>query len=145
GHNTNDYYHLKKQIEEAVASGRLAHLVKDIRQSGQKGKGSAKGKEKVITMVRSQGYRKRPYEKASGSEGYMLMVVALQRLCTSIASEILATDKVEAERISNTTGGVLRRSQLPHGGYRFGGHYEGVRENPNNHNGIYGGQESIPV
>ncbi|GJW99196.1 reverse transcriptase domain-containing protein, partial [Tanacetum coccineum] len=34
GHNTNDCYHLKKQIEEAVALGRLAHLVKDIRQSG---------------------------------------------------------------------------------------------------------------
>ncbi|GJS07588.1 hypothetical protein Tco_0364384 [Tanacetum coccineum] len=34
GHNTNDCYHLKKQIEEAVASGRLAHLVKDIRQGG---------------------------------------------------------------------------------------------------------------
>ncbi|GJQ89120.1 retrovirus-related pol polyprotein from transposon TNT 1-94 [Tanacetum coccineum] len=63
GHNTNDCYHLKKQIEEAVASGRLAHLVKDIRQGGQKGKGSAKGKEKVINMVRSQGYRKRPYER----------------------------------------------------------------------------------
>ncbi|GJT42042.1 hypothetical protein Tco_1379434 [Tanacetum coccineum] len=44
GHNTNDCYHLKKQIKEAVASGRLAHLVKDIRQGGQKGKGSAKGK-----------------------------------------------------------------------------------------------------
>ncbi|GKF28903.1 hypothetical protein Tco_0095245 [Tanacetum coccineum] len=56
GHNTNDCYHLKKQIEEAVALGRLAHLVKDIRQSGQKNKGSAKGKEKVINMVRSQGY-----------------------------------------------------------------------------------------
>ncbi|GKC58536.1 hypothetical protein Tco_1086134 [Tanacetum coccineum] len=51
GHNTNDCYHLKKQIEEAVASGRLAHLVKDIRQGGQKGKGSAKGREKVINMV----------------------------------------------------------------------------------------------
>ncbi|GKA25596.1 hypothetical protein Tco_0711705 [Tanacetum coccineum] len=63
GHNTNDYYHLKKQIEEAVASGRLAHLVKDIRQSGQKNKGSAKGKEKVISMVRSQRYRKRPYKR----------------------------------------------------------------------------------
>ncbi|GKB61259.1 reverse transcriptase domain-containing protein [Tanacetum coccineum] len=63
GHNTNDCYHLKKQIEEAVASGRLAHLVKDIRQGGQKSKGSAKGKEKVINMVRSQGYRKRPYER----------------------------------------------------------------------------------
>ncbi|GJT60407.1 reverse transcriptase domain-containing protein [Tanacetum coccineum] len=31
GHNTNDCYHLKKQIEEAMASGKLAHLVKDIR------------------------------------------------------------------------------------------------------------------
>ncbi|GJW73825.1 reverse transcriptase domain-containing protein [Tanacetum coccineum] len=50
-------------IEEAVALGRLAHLVKDIRQGGQKSKGSTKGKEKVINMVRSQGYRKRPYER----------------------------------------------------------------------------------
>ncbi|GKD25685.1 hypothetical protein Tco_1231899 [Tanacetum coccineum] len=63
GHNTNECYHLKKHIKEAVASGRLAHLVKDIRQSGQKSKGSAKGKEKVISMMRSQGYRKRPYER----------------------------------------------------------------------------------
>ncbi|GKF74394.1 hypothetical protein Tco_0220726 [Tanacetum coccineum] len=52
-HNTNDCYHLKKRIEKAVASGRLAHLVKDIRQGGQKGKCSAKGREKVINMVRS--------------------------------------------------------------------------------------------
>ncbi|GJS52503.1 reverse transcriptase domain-containing protein [Tanacetum coccineum] len=63
GHNTNDCYHLKKQIKEALASGRLAHLVKDIRQGGQKSMGSTKGKEKVINMVRSQGYRKRPYER----------------------------------------------------------------------------------
>ncbi|GJY20665.1 hypothetical protein Tco_0393231 [Tanacetum coccineum] len=32
GHNTNDCFHLKKQIEEVMASGKLAHLVKDIRQ-----------------------------------------------------------------------------------------------------------------
>ncbi|GJZ72749.1 hypothetical protein Tco_0636895 [Tanacetum coccineum] len=38
-------------IEEAVALGRLAHLVKDIRQSGKKNKGSAKGKEKVLNML----------------------------------------------------------------------------------------------
>ncbi|GJU96226.1 hypothetical protein Tco_1320982 [Tanacetum coccineum] len=63
GHNTNDCYHLKKQIEEAMASERLAHLVKDIRQGDQKSKGSAKGKEKVMNMVRSQGYQKRPYER----------------------------------------------------------------------------------
>ncbi|GKF58050.1 hypothetical protein Tco_0171587, partial [Tanacetum coccineum] len=63
GHNLNNCYHLKKHIEEAVASGRLAHLVKDIKQGIQKSKGSTKGKEMVINMVRSQGYRKRPYER----------------------------------------------------------------------------------
>ncbi|GJV38270.1 hypothetical protein Tco_1410747 [Tanacetum coccineum] len=31
GYNTNDCYQLKKQIEEAMASKKLAHLVKDIR------------------------------------------------------------------------------------------------------------------
>ncbi|GKA56743.1 reverse transcriptase domain-containing protein [Tanacetum coccineum] len=83
GHNTNDCYHLKKQIEEAVASGRLAHLVKDIRQGGQKGKGSAKGKEKVINMVRSQGYRKRPYERV---EHWMDNAIALPRIHVDVGS-----------------------------------------------------------
>nr|GEW61442.1 hypothetical protein [Tanacetum cinerariifolium] len=72
------------KIEEAVASGRLAHLVKDIRQGGQKSKGSAKGKEKVINM-------------ASGSEEYMSMVVAPHRLCMSIASKVLAIERVIME------------------------------------------------
>ncbi|GKA78852.1 reverse transcriptase domain-containing protein [Tanacetum coccineum] len=35
GHNTNDCYQLKKQIEEVVASRKLAHLVKDIRRNNQ--------------------------------------------------------------------------------------------------------------
>ncbi|GJU77234.1 hypothetical protein Tco_1274304 [Tanacetum coccineum] len=35
GHNTNDCYQLKKQIEEAVALEKLAHLVKDIRRNNQ--------------------------------------------------------------------------------------------------------------
>ncbi|GKB38163.1 hypothetical protein Tco_0883105, partial [Tanacetum coccineum] len=36
GDNTNDCYQLKKQIEEAVASGKLAHLVKDILRNNQR-------------------------------------------------------------------------------------------------------------
>ncbi|GKD45858.1 hypothetical protein Tco_1270503 [Tanacetum coccineum] len=35
GHNTNDCYQLKKQIKEAVALGKLAYLVKDIRRNKQ--------------------------------------------------------------------------------------------------------------
>ncbi|GKC48182.1 hypothetical protein Tco_1065904 [Tanacetum coccineum] len=39
GHNTNDCYHLKRQIEEVVASGKLAHLVKYIRRGNQQNGG----------------------------------------------------------------------------------------------------------
>ncbi|GKA52827.1 hypothetical protein Tco_0746142, partial [Tanacetum coccineum] len=42
GHNTNDCYHLKKQIEEAVTSEKLAHLVKDIRQGNQRNRGQGR-------------------------------------------------------------------------------------------------------
>ncbi|GKE10067.1 hypothetical protein Tco_1413618, partial [Tanacetum coccineum] len=36
GYNTNDCYQLKKKIEEAVASRKLAHLVKDIRRNNER-------------------------------------------------------------------------------------------------------------
>ncbi|GKD22690.1 hypothetical protein Tco_1224393, partial [Tanacetum coccineum] len=46
GHNTNDCYHLKKQIKEVVASGKLVHLVRDIRQGNQRNRGQARGNVK---------------------------------------------------------------------------------------------------
>ncbi|GJX14952.1 hypothetical protein Tco_0206710 [Tanacetum coccineum] len=42
---------LNDKIPKNMASGRLTYQVKDIRQSGKKNKGSAKGKGKVISMV----------------------------------------------------------------------------------------------
>ncbi|GKE92979.1 hypothetical protein Tco_1574074 [Tanacetum coccineum] len=62
GHNTNDYYQLKKQIEEVVASGKLAHLVKDIRQNNQRNGSQGRNNVKVINMIRGGGNRKRPFE-----------------------------------------------------------------------------------
>ncbi|GKA36853.1 hypothetical protein Tco_0723418 [Tanacetum coccineum] len=62
GHNTNDFYHLKKQIEDDVALGKLAHLVKDICQGNQRNRGQGRGNRKVINMVGLGGNRKRPYE-----------------------------------------------------------------------------------
>nr|GEU80684.1 reverse transcriptase domain-containing protein [Tanacetum cinerariifolium] len=126
GHNTNDCYHLKKKIEEAVALRRLAHLVKDIRKNGQKGKRSAKVNEKVISMVRSQGYRKRPYDRI---EQWMDNAIAFPSVpcyqlmdCPIVYDAMIEgfresrlPDEVEVERILNTTGGVFRRSQLPFG------------------------------
>nr|GEU56885.1 reverse transcriptase domain-containing protein [Tanacetum cinerariifolium] len=47
GHNTNDCNQLKKQIEEVVASGKLTHLMKDIRwtnkRNGSQGRNNVKG------------------------------------------------------------------------------------------------------
>ncbi|GJY61267.1 hypothetical protein Tco_0461924 [Tanacetum coccineum] len=62
GHNTNDCYQLKKQIEEAVAEGKLDHLVKDIHRNNQRNKSQGRNNVKVINMIRGWGSRKRPFE-----------------------------------------------------------------------------------
>ncbi|GJV42721.1 hypothetical protein Tco_1421161 [Tanacetum coccineum] len=63
GHNTNDCYQLKKQIEEVVASGKLAHLVKDIRRNNQRNGNQGRNGVKIINMIREKGNRKRPFEE----------------------------------------------------------------------------------
>ncbi|GJZ55095.1 hypothetical protein Tco_0610288 [Tanacetum coccineum] len=61
-HNTNDCYQLKKQIEDVVASGKLTHLVKDIRRNNQRNGGQGRSNIKVINMIRGGRSRKRPFE-----------------------------------------------------------------------------------
>ncbi|GKA37259.1 hypothetical protein Tco_0723824 [Tanacetum coccineum] len=63
GHNTNDCYQLKKKIEEAVASGKLAHLAKDIRQNNQRNGSQERNNIKVINMIMGRGSLKRPFER----------------------------------------------------------------------------------
>ncbi|GKD21831.1 hypothetical protein Tco_1223534 [Tanacetum coccineum] len=65
GHNTTDCYHLKKNIEEVVASGKLSHLVKDIRQNNQRNGSQGMNNVKVINMIRGGVNRKRPFEGES--------------------------------------------------------------------------------
>ncbi|GKD66934.1 reverse transcriptase domain-containing protein [Tanacetum coccineum] len=63
GHNTNYCYQLKKQIEKAVASRKLAHLVKDIRRTNQRNESQGRNSVKVINMIREGGNRKRSFEE----------------------------------------------------------------------------------
>ncbi|GJV36953.1 reverse transcriptase domain-containing protein [Tanacetum coccineum] len=63
GHNTNDCYQLKKQIEEAVASRKLAHLVKDILRTNQRNESQGRNSAKVINMIREGGNHKRSFEE----------------------------------------------------------------------------------
>ncbi|GJV74635.1 hypothetical protein Tco_1506219 [Tanacetum coccineum] len=57
GHSTNKCIHRRRQIEEAVKSGQLSHLVKEIKQGNKRGehakaakKEEAPNKEKA-TMI----------------------------------------------------------------------------------------------
>lgn len=54
GHLINDCYQLKRQLEIALESGKLDHLLKDVRQRGRdQPRGNNAGKAKVINMIRS--------------------------------------------------------------------------------------------
>ncbi|GKD66988.1 hypothetical protein Tco_1309096 [Tanacetum coccineum] len=79
GHNTNNYYQLKKQIEEAVASGKLAHLVKDIRQNNQRNGNPGRNDVKVINMIRQEGNCKRSFEERRSSVMNELTFQAIPR------------------------------------------------------------------
>ncbi|GJZ54571.1 reverse transcriptase domain-containing protein [Tanacetum coccineum] len=67
GHYTNDCYQLKRQLEAALKSRKLNHLVKEVRQRGsnrrrQSGNNSTNGK--VINMVYVRGEcQKRKFQK----------------------------------------------------------------------------------
>ncbi|GJX71341.1 reverse transcriptase domain-containing protein [Tanacetum coccineum] len=69
GHYINDYFHLKKQLEVALESGKLNHLIKDVRQRrNNRGRptGSNNGRGRVINMVHKNGKdlkRKSPYKQ----------------------------------------------------------------------------------
>ncbi|GKA57680.1 hypothetical protein Tco_0756868, partial [Tanacetum coccineum] len=54
---------LKKKIEEVVASGKLAHLVKEILRNNQRSGNQGRNGVKAINMIREGGNRKRPFEE----------------------------------------------------------------------------------
>ncbi|GJW25544.1 hypothetical protein Tco_0039355 [Tanacetum coccineum] len=84
--------------------------VKDIRKCGQKGKGSAKGKEKVINMMRSQGYRKRPYERV---EHWMDNAIMVRRIHVDGGSSSEVMYERCFRNLSYQTRSRLRESRIP--------------------------------
>nr|GEW82284.1 hypothetical protein [Tanacetum cinerariifolium] len=74
GHYTNDCHMLKKQLKAALESGKLNHIIKDVRQRGStRGRTVAnnRGRCKVINMVwENTNYRKRKTRNAQ-AEAWM--------------------------------------------------------------------------
>ncbi|GKB88688.1 reverse transcriptase domain-containing protein [Tanacetum coccineum] len=65
GHSTDECIHLRKQIEEAVKSCQLSHLIKELKQGGNKGehaktakKEEASNKEKATAIFMVQSWKR---------------------------------------------------------------------------------------
>nr|GEW69110.1 reverse transcriptase domain-containing protein [Tanacetum cinerariifolium] len=60
GHNTGECMHLKKQIEEMLKTGKLSHLIKELKQNSEKKhpkaakKGETSRKEKALAILMVQ-------------------------------------------------------------------------------------------
>ncbi|GJY49943.1 reverse transcriptase domain-containing protein [Tanacetum coccineum] len=74
GHSTDECIHLRRQIEEAVKSGQLSHLVKEIKQGGKRGehakaakKGEAPNKEKATAIFMVQPWQRMTRQKTTQS------------------------------------------------------------------------------
>ncbi|GJV30779.1 reverse transcriptase domain-containing protein [Tanacetum coccineum] len=72
GHHTNDCHHLRKKLEAALESGKLNHLIRDVRQKGrgnQKGDGSQQAK--VINMVEVGLMKEKKRKEGKATELWM--------------------------------------------------------------------------
>ncbi|GJV74489.1 reverse transcriptase domain-containing protein [Tanacetum coccineum] len=64
GHNTNECMHLKKQIKEMLKSGKLSHLIKELKQNNGKKqpkmtkKGETSGKDKALAILMVQPWER---------------------------------------------------------------------------------------
>ncbi|GJV61096.1 reverse transcriptase domain-containing protein [Tanacetum coccineum] len=105
GHNTNDCYQLKKQIEEVVASGKLAHLVRDIRRSNQKSGNQRRNDMKVINMIDGGRNHKTPYEEEiPGLTEELTFSVIPQNSLTDEPIILEGTIEVEEEELASLMG-----------------------------------------
>ncbi|GJR98182.1 reverse transcriptase domain-containing protein [Tanacetum coccineum] len=80
GHYTNDCFHLKKQLEVALESGKLNHLIKNVRQRGNNRGRPARnnnGRGKVINTVQRKGKELKygPLIVEAEVEGYWVRMV----------------------------------------------------------------------
>ncbi|GJU99082.1 reverse transcriptase domain-containing protein [Tanacetum coccineum] len=61
GHTTNEYMHLKRQIEEMLKARKLSHLIKELKQNNGKDqtkaakKGETSGKDKPLAILMEDG------------------------------------------------------------------------------------------
>ncbi|GJW87707.1 hypothetical protein Tco_0163047 [Tanacetum coccineum] len=130
GHNTNDCYQLKKQIEEVVASGKLAHLVKDIRRNNQKNESQGRN------MIREGENRKRPFKEERFGLTDELTFPAIPQ--NQLTDEPIILEGVIAgkQKMQSSAGRFLKRNVSSSRNNRPSSNYGKGRKKQNGANGV---------
>ncbi|GJW02710.1 hypothetical protein Tco_1561566 [Tanacetum coccineum] len=71
-HHTNDYHHLRRQLEAALESGKLNHLIKDVRQRGRGNQtGDGPQQAKIINMIGIRSLKDRKVRAREATKRWM--------------------------------------------------------------------------
>nr|GEU66853.1 hypothetical protein [Tanacetum cinerariifolium] len=131
-----------EQIEEVVASAKMAHLVKDILQNNQKNMSQGRNNVKVINMIREGGNRKRPFEEErSGLTDELTFLAILQNQLTD--EPIILEGVIEGNQSS--AGRFFKRNVSSYENNRSSNNYGKGRKKQNGANGVCDNKISFAI
>ncbi|GKA98717.1 hypothetical protein Tco_0826654, partial [Tanacetum coccineum] len=110
GHHTNDCIQLRKQLEIALESGKLNHLMKDLRQRVGRGQGrNPPPPPKVINMVRTLSSKEKKRKDREATEAWMNAPITFPGVISDDASDEPLIIEAEVE------GYLVRRVYVDEG------------------------------
>ncbi|GKD08183.1 hypothetical protein Tco_1187868 [Tanacetum coccineum] len=136
-----------ENIEEVVASGKLAHLVIDIRPKNQRNGSQGKNNIKVINMVRGGRNHKRPFEGERSCLTDELTFPAIpqnQQMDEPIILEGMIEDH-QAKKVQSSADRFLRRNIPPFGDNRPSSNYGRDIKEQNGADGVCDSKMSFSV
>ncbi|GJV78597.1 reverse transcriptase domain-containing protein [Tanacetum coccineum] len=138
-------YQLKKKIEEAVASRKLAHLVKDICQNNQRSGSQGRNNVKVINMIREGGNHKRPFEEERSSLTDELTFPAIP--WNQLMDEPIILEGVTKgnQKMQSSDGRFFRRNVSSSGNNKSSSNYGKVRKKQNSANEVCDNKMSFAI
>ncbi|GJU35559.1 reverse transcriptase domain-containing protein [Tanacetum coccineum] len=87
GHHTNDCIQLRKQLEIALESGRLNHLMKDLRQRVERRQNRNPPVQKVINTVNVHSSKKKKRKDRESTESWMNTPISCPPIMADDASD----------------------------------------------------------
>ncbi|GJZ04069.1 reverse transcriptase domain-containing protein [Tanacetum coccineum] len=110
GHYTNDYIQLRKQLEMALESGKLNHLVKDVRQRGRGSHGQDDPQPaKIINVISVNSVKEKKRKVKEATESWMNIPISFP----AISSEDIFEEPLIVE--AEVEGYLVRRVHVDEG------------------------------